>query len=505
MLQTFVLPDLNWTVGIGVVVICYYLYLALDALYNVFLHPLSKFPGPPAAAASHVPYVYASLHGDRPYWIKSLHDRYDSSVVRISPRELSFINAEVWKDVYGEGGRKYEKDSATYGSLPNGTPSLLTANVHDHARMRKVLDHAFSNRAFREQEPVVAEYINLLVSQLCAQIQSEGGAAKVNVLEWFSWTAFDVIGDLAFGDNFECLQKKGLNPWVRSVNNAQQLLVYLSACNRFALTRRVLPLLIPKVVKSKMEVLFKFGVDKVGQRMELGTKRPDFMSEILKFNDDKTGLSLDEIHSNAFLFIAAGSDSISSLLTATMFYLLQHPAIMKKLTDEIFGAFKSEAELDGQSLSKLPYLVACLDETHRSFPGSLTGQAVVVPAGGDTIGNDWCPGGTGISTNFYAIYHSERNFKDPEKYVPERWLGDPRYAGDNRAAFHPFSYGARNCIGKNIGILESQLILAKMIWNFKIERCEETETDWTNQKAHLAFIKRPLIVKLTKRTRSANS
>lgn len=48
----------------------------------------------------------------------------------------------------------------------------------------------------------------------------------------------------------------------------------------------------------------------------------------------------------------------------------------------------------------------------------------------------------------YAIYRSERNFKDPDRYVPERWLEDPRYAGDNRAVFHPFSYGARNCIGK---------------------------------------------------------
>lgn len=417
MIQTVDLHDLNLTVGVGVVLICvnshrsfqmpipmtlltprtwrtkYFLYLALDALSNIFLNPLSKFPGPLAAAASHVPYAYASVCGNLPFWVKSLHDRYDSPVVRISPRELSFINAEVWKDVYGKRGGKYDKDLDVYGRLPNGVQSLLTADRHDHARMRKILDHAFSDRAFREHEPVVVEYINLLINQLRAQIQSGGGAAKVNVLDWFSWTTFDVIGDLAFGDKFECLHKQKLTSWVISVSDAFQVLVYLGACNRFALARRVLPLLIPKRVKKKHEDYFKFAAEKVGQRMELGTKRPDFMSEILKFNDDKIGLSLDEIHSNAFLFIGAGSNSVAFLLTGTIFYLLQHPAILKKLTDEICGAFKSEAELDGQSVSKLPYLVACLDETHRIYPASLSGQAIVVPVGGDTIGNDWVPGG----------------------------------------------------------------------------------------------------------------
>lgn len=270
---------------------------------------------------------------------------------------------------------------------------MLTANRNDHARMRKVLDHAFSDRAFREHEPVVEAYIDLLIKRLHEQIQEGGGVAKVDILDWYSWLSFDIIGDLAFGDKFECLENQKLHPWVKMVGGVLQFVIYIGACNRFYISRRILPLLIPRRVKQMVADNWTTTAEKVGQRMELGTRRPDFMSEILKFNDEKMGLSLDEIRSNAYLFIVAGSDTTKSTLAGTTFHLLQNPAIMKKLTDEVCGAFKSEAELNGQRVSKLPYLVACLDETLRTYPPALSGQAVVVPSRGETIGNHWVPGG----------------------------------------------------------------------------------------------------------------
>lgn len=289
-----------------------------------------------------------------------------------------------------------------YERPANGVNSILSANPHDHARMRKVLNQVFSDRAFREHEPVVEGYANLLIKRLYEQIQEGGGEAKLNMLDWYVWTSFDIMGDLAFGEKFECLQSQKLHPWVRSLCSFLHYRALQRVYHRFVLSRRVLPLLLPKRLKKIAADNWGKTVDTVTRRMELGTRRPDFMSEILKFNNDKIGLSLDEIRSNSSLFILAGSDSTSSVLTCTTFHLVQNPAIMKKLTDEVCGTFKSEAELDGQSVSKLPYLVACLDETFRIFPNSLTGQAVVVPSGGDTIGNYWVPGGVSFLSSYQS-------------------------------------------------------------------------------------------------------
>jgi len=46
------------------------------------------------------------------------------------------------------------------------------------------------------------------------------------------------------------------------------------------------------------------------------------------------------------------------------------------------------------------------------------------------------------------MYRSARNFRDPHAFVPERWLGDEKYAGDRKAALQPFSVGPRDCLGK---------------------------------------------------------
>lgn len=69
---------------------------------------------------------------------------------------------------------------------------------------------------------------------------------------------------------------------------------------------------------------------------------------------------------------------------------------MKKLTEKVYGAFKSEAELNGQSVSRLPYSTWQPAWTRHSGPISLTGQTVVVPPGGDTVGNQWIPDGVGF-------------------------------------------------------------------------------------------------------------
>lgn len=46
------------------------------------------------------------------------------------------------------------------------------------------------------------------------------------------------------------------------------------------------------------------------------------------------------------------------------------------------------------------------------------------------------------------MYHNPEYFESPEEFIPERWLGDPRYKNDRLEGFQPFSIGPRDCIGK---------------------------------------------------------
>jgi cytochrome P450 len=38
-----------------------------------------------------------------------------------------------------------------------------------------------------------------------------------------------------------------------------------------------------------------------------------------------------------------------------------------------------------------------------------------------------------------------------------------------RDASQPFSYGPRNCIGRNLAYVEMKLIIARLVWTFDLE------------------------------------
>ena len=92
-----------------------------------------------------------------------------------------------------------------------------------------------------------------------------------------------------------------------------------------------------------------------------------------------------------------------------------------------------------------------------------------------------------------AAYWSPRNFHDPKSFHPERWFAsaskDPSspFYNDNRAVVQPFHVGPRNCIGKNLAYNEMRLILARVLWNFDLELCEESK-DWAFQQGHRSYI-----------------
>lgn len=103
---------------------------------------------------------------------------------------------------------------------------------------------------------------------------------------------------------------------------------------------------------------------------------------------------------------------------------------------------------------------------------------------------------TSVYVSQHATNHSTRNYTSPELYVPERWLGDVRYKDDNRASLNPFSFGPRNCLGKNLAYAEMRLILAKVLFNFDLELVDKTNDWMKNQKVFALWEKPSLMVTL---------
>jgi cytochrome P450 len=143
----------------------------------------------------------------------------------------------------------------------------------------------------------------------------------------------------------------------------------------------------------------------------------------------------------------AGSETTSNALSGLVARLIWNPKVYEKLVHEIRSTYHTENEITHEILSKMPYLNACIEESLRIHPPVSPGLLRNVPQGGDNIDGKWIPEGTTVSVGSWAASHNPVNFKNPDSFIPERWI-DEFYAADLKKAMRPFSLGPRACIGK---------------------------------------------------------
>lgn len=89
-------------------------------------------------------------------------------MVRVAPNEISFTDPQAWNDIYNHANsRKFIKDPMAYmRSHESEVDHILIANDADHSRMRRLLAHAFSEKALREQTELVTGHVDLLMTRL---------------------------------------------------------------------------------------------------------------------------------------------------------------------------------------------------------------------------------------------------------------------------------------------------------------------------------------------------
>lgn len=369
--------------------------------------------------------------------------------MRIAPDELSYTSGAAWKKIYGQrhpaefakclDGRGIAGSNMRAG----GASGIVTAPHERHARLRRAILPAFSDRALREQEPFLQLYTDKLVGQLrrcCAE-----GAQDMQ--RWYGLMAFDVVSDLAFGQAAGCLDNAD-QPWLQVIGARAKSIVWFQFAMYYGLDRWM-GMLAPKSSIEARKKHLELTTAKVQRRLRQNEDRKDFMSYILD-NENET-LSNMELVLMASSFIVAGSGTSSSALTGITFFLGRNPEKYKLLAEEIHSAFNSEGEITIESTGRLSYLKAVIEEGMRLYPPSPSTLPRFVPEKGEEIDGKWVPSGTAVGVHQLSAGHMESNFRHAKSFIPERWLQlskDSEFSDDDRSATQPYSHGPRNCIGQ---------------------------------------------------------
>ncbi|KAL8897692.1 MAG: hypothetical protein Q9192_002446 [Flavoplaca navasiana] len=462
-------------------------------IYNVFFHPLRKFPGPTLWAATRVPWCYYQYQGRLHYRLLELHTEYGHTV-RVAPNELSYTQEAAWKTIYGHRKEEMSKDPIFRLHTPTGAQNILVAERETHTRQRRLLAHAFSESALREQEPILQLYAGKLLDRLSGECH----AGPLNMVAWLTFASFDLIGHMSFGENFGCLDTGDYAPFVGAITAMASELTFTQMWKYWGVMS-IRQYFTPKGLVGQRGKHVGTAMQTVQRRIKKGSVHRDFLHYILSANDDK-GMSPEEVNVNAFSLSIAGSESTATALSGAAFLILTHYSVYQRLIEEIRSAYTAEIDITLASTHELAYLDAVISETLRMYPPVAITLPRRVPAGGDTIAGEFVPLGTTVGVHQYSTFHHPKNFYQPAAFLPERWLPGtrdaPPFDDDSKGCMQPFSAGPRNCLGKNIAKAEMRLLLAKLLFRFDWQ-LEPGQEQWMRQKVQGFWQKKPLYCTLT--------
>ncbi|MCJ1251964.1 hypothetical protein MMC30_009202 [Trapelia coarctata] len=486
----------------------FFLYVIGVLIYRLYFHPLAKYPGPLLARITDWHPFYHSALGDRHLEFYRTHQKY-GKFVRFGPNRMSINSNTALKDIYGYKANIGKSHIYQVSSdFLHETNTVTARDKNVHARKRRVLSQALSDSAMRSMEDHILE----IVRKLCECLingNANGGESKpqlkatdgwgppMNFADWSNYFSFDIMGTLCFGKSFNMLEKEDNRYILDLIMDGTQGIATMA--HMPGLLKIHLTDIIPNKLDTGMKKFKAYSKAQSDERIrnDANIKIRDFYSYLLKARDPETGkgFSEAELLSEASALIVAGSDTSSTVLTATLFYLLHNPRTLTTLTTEIRSTFPTlEAIRSGPTLHSCAYLRACLDEAMRFSPpiGGIMPREVL--AGGAVIDGEFFPEGVDVGVPHYALHHHETYYPDSFIYRPERWIvggekgltekvvvgkevaereGNEGYGTEEtvklaQSAFCAFSIGPRGCVGKGMAYMEMSIILARVLWLYDV-------------------------------------
>lgn len=288
----------------AIIVVWLLTFFMWHIFYNLCLHPLARYPGPPLAALSKLLFLYYYVTGDAVTWLDECHRKY-GEVVRIEPCRLSYSAPEAWKDIYGhttattKANSKENKNSKQLFS--NGTYSISSAHGPEHSRLRKLFSNAFSDRAIKKQEPMLMQYAHQMVDLIRREIsgpRGDNGSVIYNAVSLLNFANFDIMADLAFGESLGSLENGG-NPWVEAVMVNFKTMIIKSALRSHPWMSHVWQLFQKEEDKRASTLHVQSSHDRVTRRLEKDADARDDIWGLVLRAEGPNALTRTEMNNNA--------------------------------------------------------------------------------------------------------------------------------------------------------------------------------------------------------------
>ena len=216
-------------------------------------------------------------------------------------------------------------------------------------------------------------------------------------------------------------------------------------------------------------------LDMLKQRIKEGTDKPCITGNILK--DPEAKLNEAEIKSICLTMVSAGIDTVPGNMIMGLGFLAspEGQEIQKRAYEEIMKVYPTEGEAWEKCLyeEKVPYITALTKEILRFWtviPICLPRTSIKDIKWQDAT----IPAGTTFYMNAWAADYDDTHFKDPFKFIPERYLNDQEGSG---TPHYGYGAGSRMCVGSHLANREIYTAFLRMITAFEFVPAED-KSQW---------------------------
>lgn len=383
---------------------------------------------------------------------------------------------------------------------------LINLKGNDWKQVRQIMTPAFTSGKLRQMLSLVDQCGKQMEEYFDTNITKDNPKIELEMKDFLGRFTLDVIATCAFGVESNSIKFPD-----------SELICMMAKFSDIPLYKRLtlfaIILFIPMFARfipisffnsTVMDYLERLVQKVTHVRRTEDVKRNDFLQLMIENQDDtlsssdavirmkpvpvdetkqdtkqKAWVSEGTVTAQSILFLIAGYETSSTLLTFACYQLSLNPDVQDKLRGQVLEILeKHEGQCTYEALQEMTYLEMVLNETLRMHPPvarvdrhctmnyTLPGSQVVIRVG------------ESVNVPIMGLHYDPEYYPEPYKFDPERFTPEEK-AKRSPYVFLPFGAGPRNCIGLRFAMLSTKLAMVHIIRKFKLVRSEKTKFEYS--------------------------
>lgn len=425
---------------------------------------LSKIPGPRGnLLLGSLP----DIRRDRVQFLMDIQRDYGDVVrIRLGPVEgLAIFHPDAIQRVMQDNQNNYSKDTLAFKSLRlifgNG---LISSNGDFWLRQRRLAQPAFHKDRINRLSEMIVEQTQMMLDPLERAVKN---GQAINIGHELLNLTMGVATQALFSNRVQDVDGK-----------LGVIIQHLASDTTFRFENPFYPpLWIPAPRNRRLNTALMqldeiiYGI--ISDRRKNPVEKNDVLEMMMEAQLEESEVTGEQprqmtdkqLRDEMVTLMLAGHETTAMHLGWTLYLLTQHPEVdarLRRELDTVLGGRPPRLE----DLPQLEYARMVRDEAMRLYPPVWLTERK--PLKDDVLCGYHIPAGVSIAITQYVTHRHPGFWENPEAFDPERFSVE-NSKGRHDYAYFPFSGGGRQCLGKNLALLESQLILAMLLQRYHFE------------------------------------